>query len=206
MPSAVKRSQKNDATGMTGRAAKAATILIDVTIASRAWTRALRNAAAVCRRAATAVFEVLPQTAPAEVSILLTTDLAVQRLNSIYRHKNKPTNVLSFPASSEDARDSLPAGKPLMLGDVAVAYGVTRREAKAEGKTLTAHLSHLVVHGVLHLLSYDHEHERDAVTMERRERKILATLGISDPYTLPPVRPLAARPKSVRGGKKRGSR
>ncbi|MBY0511761.1 MAG: rRNA maturation RNase YbeY [Rhodospirillaceae bacterium] len=156
----------------------AAPTIIDITVASRAWTRSLRGAKAVCRRAASAALGKPGK--PVELSILLTSDRASRKLNALYRGKDKPTNVLSFPA-----------GDPLMLGDIAVAYGVTAREAKTERKTLTAHLSHLVVHGVLHLLGYDHENEKDAVAMERRERKILADLGIADPYA--PAASAAAR-------------
>lgn len=151
---------------------KSATPTIDIIVASQAWTKSLRGAKAVCRRAAFAALGKPGK--PVELNILLTTDSAIRKLNALYRGKDKPTNVLSFPA-----------GDTLMLGDVAVAYGVTAREAKAERKTLTAHLSHLVVHGVLHLLGYDHEDEKDAITMERRERKILADLGIADPYAPP---------------------
>jgi probable rRNA maturation factor len=142
---------------------------IDINVASQAWTKSLRGAKAVCRRAALAALG--KHSKPVELSILLTADSASRKLNALYRGKDKPTNVLSFPA-----------GDSLMLGDIAIAYGVTAREAKTERKTLTAHLSHLVVHGVLHLLGYDHENEKDAVAMERRERKILADLGIADPY------------------------
>jgi probable rRNA maturation factor len=154
---------------------------IDIIVASEAWTKNLRGAKAVCRRAALAALG--KHKKPVELSILLTTDSASRKLNALYRGKDKPTNVLSFPA-----------GDSLMLGDIAVAYGVTAREAKTEHKTLTAHLSHLVVHGVLHLLGYDHEDEKDAVTMERRERKILADLGIADPYALLPAPAARRRP------------
>src|SRR5688572_25487525 len=84
------------------------------------------------------------QSTPAEVSLVLTGDAAVRKLNAVYRGKDKPTNVLSFPAGAEAA----PRGAPRILGDVVLAYGVAAREAKSEGKTLKAHLSHLVVHGV----------------------------------------------------------
>ena len=160
---------------------------IDVNVASPAWTRALRGGAAVCRRAAKAALAAAGPKTPVEVSILLTGDAAIRKLNAAFRGKDKPTNVLSFPADADDVRMS-PQGAPRALGDIAVAYGVVKREAKAEGKTLTAHLSHLVVHGVLHLLGYDHERDKDAVTMERLEKKILARLGISDPYDAPPVK------------------
>ena len=174
-------------------------VTINVMVASQAWTRALRTAAAVCRRAARAALEgtaleraaveALTSRQPLEVSILLTTDNAVRKLNAVYRGKDKATNVLSFPATLDDKQSFVPAGEPLMLGDIAVAYGVAAREAKAEAKALAAHLSHLVVHGVLHLLGYDHENEKDAVTMERRERLILGRMGISDPYALPAAPP-----------------
>src|SRR5690606_26773167 len=124
-----------------------------------------------CRRAATAALDSRPRQKSVELSILLTTDAAVRKLNRTFRHQDKPTNVLSFPALSPGDLKSMPPCVPLALGDIAIAYGVAAREAKAEGKTLAAHLSHLVVHGVLHLLGYDHEGDTDAVTMERLERK-----------------------------------
>jgi probable rRNA maturation factor len=157
------------------KAARKTAAQIDVTVAARTWPR---NAAALCRKAAHAALDACALRQDVGVSILLTTDSAVRKLNAQFRGKDKPTNVLSFPAEAED---TLP-GDPQMLGDIAVAYGVCAKEAKAEGKTLNAHLSHLVVHGVLHLLGYDHERESEAETMERWERKILARLGISDPY------------------------
>jgi probable rRNA maturation factor len=166
-------------------ARKTPTSAVDVIIASPTWTRALHSAAAVCRRAARAALLAAGPKKPVEVSILLTSDAAVRKLNAKFRGKDKPTNVLSFPADADDAQ---PKDAPRTLGDIALAYGVLRREAKAEDKSLTAHLSHLVIHGVLHLLGYDHEHDKDAVTMERLEKKILSRLGISDPYAVPPVK------------------
>lgn len=107
------------------------------------------------------------------LTILLTGDPAIRRLNREFRGKDKPTNVLSFPA---------PANPEGHLGDVAMAYGVTATEAAASGKSLADHASHLAVHGVLHLLGYDHETEAEAAIMEPLETAILAELGIADPY------------------------
>jgi len=152
---------------------------IDIMIDAPTWTKALRNARAVCRRAGLAALTAVGPKAPVEVSVLLTGDGAVRKLNATYRGKDKATNVLSFPAGRP------PGETPRILGDIAVAYGVVAREAKAENKTLSAHLSHLVVHGVLHLLSYDHEDDKDATDMERLETTILARLGIADPYAAP---------------------
>lgn len=166
---------------------------VDVVMASASWTRALRTAAAVCRRAATATLATAGLKSPAEVCLLLTSDGAVRKLNAVYRGKDKPTNVLSFPSESDSGRETTPRGGSRTLGDIAIAYGVTAREAKAESKTLTAHLSHLVIHGILHLLGYDHERDDDALIMERLERKILARLGISDPYAPPGVHRSAPR-------------
>jgi probable rRNA maturation factor len=154
---------------------------IDVIVAAPAWTRALPRARAVAKHAAAAALAAAGLKRPAEVSLLLTGDAAVRKLNGAYRGKDKPTNVLSFPAGADGA----PRGAPRILGDVVLAYGVAAQEAKSEGKTLKAHLSHLVVHGVLHLLGYDHEHDTDASAMERLEKKILAGLGIADPYSVP---------------------
>ena len=161
---------------------------INVITATPAWTRSLRTATAVCRRAANAALTTAGPRRAVDVSILLTNDSALRKLNAVFRGKDKPTNVLSFPAESDDGRPPGAKGQPRALGDIAIALGVLTREAKAEGKTLTAHLSHLVVHGVLHLLGYDHERDEDALTMERLEKRILARLGISDPYAIAPVK------------------
>lgn len=191
------------------RTARTSPTLLDthVTLGSRAWTRKLRTAAACARRAAAAAIDGADHAqgppfrrtrgrVSMEISILLTTDQAVRRLNASFRGIDKPTNVLSFPAFS-DGDIAPPAGTPVLLGDIAVAFGTTDREARAEGKTLAAHLSHLVVHGVLHLLGYDHQRDRDAMKMELLETEILAGLGIANPYAeaskesapVPKVRP-----------------
>ena len=105
-----------------------------------------------------------------DVTILLSGDRKLAALNHDFRGKNKPTNVLSFP------------GWDGYAGDIAIAYGVTGKEAKAANKTFIDHASHLVVHGVLHLAGYDHERPKDAKVMEPLEVKILKRLGIADPY------------------------
>ena len=109
----------------------------------------------------------------AALTILLAGDEKVRALNRGFRRKDNPTNVLSFPAA---------ANADNYLGDVALAYGVTRGEAHASGKRVSDHAVHLVVHGVLHLLGYDHETSRQAGVMEPLETAILASLGIADPY------------------------
>jgi probable rRNA maturation factor len=108
-----------------------------------------------------------------DVTILLSDDAALRRLNRDFREKDRPTNVLSFPAVDN------PEGH---LGDLALAFGVTAAEAEAGGKSFADHASHLVVHGVLHLLGYDHETDAQAGIMEPLETEILAGLGIADPY------------------------
>ena len=110
------------------------------------------------------------------ITVLLSSDARLKTLNHDFRGKNKPTNVLSFPAKDEDG----------YRGDIAIAYGVAAKEAKASGKPLIDHASHLVVHGVLHLAGYDHERPRDAKIMEPLEVKILKKLGIADPYQVMP--------------------
>jgi probable rRNA maturation factor len=115
-----------------------------------------------------------------EVSLVLSDDAEVRQLNRDYRGQDKPTNVLSFAAL--DADSPIPAEGPILLGDVIIGYETTRAEAAAEGKSVAHHLSHLVVHGVLHLLGYDHIEEDEAERMESLERSILAALGIADPY------------------------
>jgi probable rRNA maturation factor len=107
-----------------------------------------------------------------EVAILLTGDAEMQTLNLKWRVKDAPTNVLSFPSGEEQGH----------LGDVVLAYETVEGEAKQQNIAIADHAAHLVVHGMLHLLGYDHEQEDDAVKMERLETEILATLGIADPY------------------------
>jgi probable rRNA maturation factor len=107
------------------------------------------------------------------LTVLLTSDTALKALNRDFLGKNKPTNVLSFPA---------PANPDGYRGDIALAYGVTAKEAEAADKRFADHASHLVVHGVLHLAGFDHENDRDAKVMEPLEVKILKRLGIADPY------------------------
>jgi probable rRNA maturation factor len=105
----------------------------------------------------------------------------MRRLNASFRGKDKPTNVLSFPAAPPPP--GMKGTESLFLGDLALGYETCAAEALAEGKSLRDHLSHLVVHGLLHLLGYDHETGVEAERMEGRERAILAALGIADPYS-----------------------
>ncbi|MET4699655.1 putative rRNA maturation factor [Constrictibacter sp. MBR-5] len=152
---------------------------IDVGIDDPAWSAALPDYESICRRAAVAAAAVRsePQEA-AEIALMLTGDAAVRDLNRTYRHMDKATNVLSFPGDA----DATPAGHPRMLGDVVLAYGTVSGEAEAQGKPLADHVTHLVVHGVLHLLGFDHEEDDEAAEMEGLEVRILAQLGIPDPY------------------------
>ena len=114
-----------------------------------------------------------------EIALLFTDDSAVAALNAEWRGKDKPTNVLSFPAPPDMP---VPEGEPRPLGDVVLALGVISREASEQGKSLRDHTAHLIVHGVLHLLGYDHETDGEAQEMEQLETSILKGLGISDPY------------------------
>jgi probable rRNA maturation factor len=143
--------------------------MIEIEVEAEAWTGALPDAEAVVERAAQAALG----TAEGDIVVLLTDDDAVRELNGRFRDKDKPTNVLSFPA---------PENAFPHLGDIVLAYGVCATEAEAQGKTLADHLSHLVVHGVLHLLGRDHEDDAEAEEMEAEEREILAQIGVADPY------------------------
>jgi probable rRNA maturation factor len=116
----------------------------------------------------------------AELAVMLTDDSGIRTLNSNWRGIDKPTNVLSFPALQAPA--GVPSDAPRMLGDIAIAYQTTRKEADEEHKPFDHHLSHLAVHGFLHLIGYDHENDDDAEAMEGLETEILAQLGIPDPY------------------------
>ena len=120
-----------------------------------------------------------------EVSVRFASDDEVKALNAAYRNKDRPTNVLSFPMFDADLIDSIAEadGGEALLGDVILAYGVCAREAEEKGIGMRDHAAHLIVHGTLHLLGYDHETgDEDAEAMEATERHALASLGIADPY------------------------
>lgn len=145
--------------------------MIDIEIEDDAWLAALPEAADRVRAAADAALAFAGHSGSAVV--LLADDDAVRELNGQFRRKDSPTNVLSFPA---------PPNPEGLLGDVALAFGVCAAEAKAQGKPLADHLQHLVAHGVLHLVGYDHQDEAEAEAMEALERRILDSLGVADPY------------------------
>lgn len=144
------------------------------------WRKADSNLSGDLRRAALAALTHAPhgEQRAQSLTILLADDARLAALNARFRGRDKPTNVLSFPAVATASG---------YLGDVAIAYGVAAREAREAGKTLRDHGVHLAVHGVLHLLGYDHETAREARIMEPLEITILAELGIADPYAARPV-------------------
>src|ERR1700748_1379796 len=117
----------------------------------------------------------------AELAVMLTDDPGIRTLNGNWRGIDKATNGLAFPALQPTGARK-PGDAPRMLGDIAIAYQTMRREADEEQKPFNHHLSHLAVHGFLHLIGYDHENDADAEAMESLEIEILAQLGISDPY------------------------
>lgn len=115
--------------------------------------------------------------APASVSVALTDDDGIRRLNRTFRDRDKATDVLSFPAGEPAVAEDEP-----LLGDIALALDFIRKEAALENKSFENHLTHLFVHGLLHLLGYDHVDAAEAVEMEQAETEILALLGIGAPY------------------------
>lgn len=143
--------------------------MIEVEIEDEAWTAALPDAVAMVERAATVALGAVE----GDVVVLLTDDAAIHDLNLRFRDRDRPTNVLSFPAAESAAPH---------LGDLVLALGVCAAEAAAQGKSLADHLTHLTVHGVLHLLGRDHVDEVEAEAMEAEERTLLASLGVADPY------------------------
>jgi probable rRNA maturation factor len=149
------------------------TITVDIEIEDEAWTSAAPDAEALVWRAAQAVLDAHEDIEGQGIVILLTDDDSVQALNRDFRQKDYATNVLSFPSPPN------PEGQ---IGDIALAYGVCAREAAEQGKSLDHHLQHLVAHGVLHLLGYDHQGDDEAEAMEALEREILAGLDVPDPY------------------------
>ena len=164
--------------------------LVDTVIEDARWAGI--DLPALAARAGAAVMATLglPQVG-FSLCVLGCDDARIAELNGEFRAKGRPTNVLSFPAwnRSADAPGLLPespeagdADEPEELGDIAISYDTCAREAVEQGKALPDHVTHLVVHGILHLLGYDHIEDADAVLMEGLEARILASLGVDDPY------------------------
>nr|B0T157.1 RecName: Full=Endoribonuclease YbeY [Caulobacter sp. K31] len=156
------------------------TLTVDIEIEDEAWTKAEPEVEALVWRAAQAVLDAHEDIEGHGIVILLADDDSVQTLNRDFRQKDYATNVLSFPSVTSPGAN--PEGQ---IGDIALAFGVCQREAAEQGKSLAHHLQHLVAHGVLHLLGYDHQDDADAEAMEAFEREILAGLDIPDPYAEP---------------------
>ena len=148
------------------------TTTIDVEVDDPHWLDTVPDVEILVR---TAVEAALEGRAVGEVVVLLTDDERVRTLNREFRSKDQATNVLSFPAH--------PSARP-HLGDLALAYGVCCKEAPAQGKSVKNHLMHLTIHGVLHLLGYDHQSDPDAAAMQAIERSLLSEFGVADPYVL----------------------
>ena len=154
---------------------------IDVSVEDDRWVAACPDAKTLIAAAAEAALAAAPRTDRRTViGVVLADDSEQRRLNHTYRGRDEPTNVLSFALTEAD--DASPEGEPLLLGDVVLAYETVAREAAEQQKPLPDHLCHLVVHGVLHLLGFDHEDDADAQIMEACEVEILARLGVPDPY------------------------
>lgn len=155
-----------------------APLTADILVTAACW-QAEPDAEALVQRAIDAAAKHASASAQAaEVAIVLTDDSGIRTLNRDWRGIDKPTNVLSFPAATAHASSM----QPRMLGDIAIAYETTAREAADEGKPFGHHLSHLAVHGFLHLVGHDHEGDADAEKMEALERTILQSIGVPDPY------------------------
>ena len=166
----------------SGPMALTALPITEVLVVADCW-QTQPDAEAVIHRAIAAAAEIADaDIGEAELAVMLTDDAGIRTLNSNWRGIDKPTNVLSFPALQPTGPGG-PDDAPRMLGDIAIAYETTRREADEEQKPFDHHLSHLAVHGFLHLIGYDHEKDADAETMETLEAEILAQLGIPNPHT-----------------------
>ena len=152
---------------------------------SRSWLPLVRRAAEAAV-AESAYPDLAEAERPVEISVTLTGDEQVRALNAKWRAKDQPTNVLSFPMVDErDLSRANLATSELLLGDIVVARGVCEAEAAAKGVSIEDHATHLLVHGTLHLLGYDHHDDSEAADMEAREARALARLGIVNPYEVP---------------------
>lgn len=152
---------------------------ISVDVRDAQWGVAVSDAAGLCRIAALeTLFSAQAISAPVEISVVLADDDFVQELNRTWRDVDAPTNVLAFPCSDDDGAPDAER----LLGDVIIAFQTTQREAADLRLPLEHHFAHLIVHGVLHLLGYDHIDDAEAAIMEKMEIQALANLGIDNPY------------------------
>ena len=153
----------------------------DILVTAGCWHNESEAEAIIHRAIEAAAAMVDADTGDAELAVMLTDNAGIRTLNLNWRGIDKPTNVLSFPALQPPGGRE-PDDAPRMLGDIAIAFETTRKEADDEGKPFDHHLSHLAIHGFLHLIGYDHEKDGEAEAMEALERQVLAQLGIPDPY------------------------
>lgn len=161
-------------------------VILSYNIASTHWKKHLPDMRTLLKEAAECTVDKVMGHAHAvhrvEISLLLADDNEIQALNATYRHKHGPTNVLSFPALSLKAGEYDVLSGTVYLGDIALAFDTVQREAREQHKALAAHVMHLVVHGILHLLGYGHEEDKEAEKMEALEISILAKLHVKNPY------------------------
>lgn len=166
---------------MSTRGAAAAPVAVDILVESGEWPSRQKLRALARRAIGAAVARARPMLAPdPEASLLFTDDARMRILNRDYRGKDSPTNVLSLPAAPV-----LPGCLGPPLGDIVLAAETIRREADEQGLAFEDHLTHLIVHGFLHLVGHDHEEEAEALAMEGLETAILGDIGIADPYAAP---------------------
>lgn len=163
-------------------------VAIDLRINNSIWVRSLKSLEPKILDVVTYIiqkFELSRTEQYIELSIVLTDDQEIQQLNLQYRGKNKPTNILSFPAQEFDPNDlsvNIDKNTVILLGDLVISFDTLEKERVERGVALADYFIHLLVHGVLHLLGFDHENERDAVKMENLEIAILAHFGVDSPY------------------------
>lgn len=155
-----------------------------------AWLDALKDLEERARLAVSTALRHAAVAGPLEVSLVFTDDAEQRGLNRDYRQRDRATNVLSFPNMDDSSGAGTgPGGPPRLLGDVVLARETVAGEARTQGKSLADHTAHLLIHGTLHLLGYDHEEAAAAAEMETLEIEILAALGIADPYAEPSAGP-----------------
>jgi probable rRNA maturation factor len=151
-------------------------MLFNIVVEDESW-KSIRGLKALAKK--TLAVSLTTKAKTKEITILFADDATLKTLNKDWRGKNRPTNILSFPASPDL---KLPRGQIKPLGDIALAFETVAKEAEASGKSIKDHTTHLIVHGVLHLLGYDHLDDADANRMEAKEIRILKKLGVADPY------------------------